>query len=95
MTMSFYRSLVVAAAISCLAADVAGKPVLARADTGPIVDLGYAKYEGTALGSRVNQFVGIRYAAAPLGELRFRAPANPEVVSGVQEAKAVNHLLQV
>lgn len=55
----------------------------------PIVDLGYAQYEGTTLDIGVNQFLGIRYAAPPLGDLRFRAPEDPVVTNGVQAAKEV------
>jgi len=29
----------------------------------PVVDLGYSKYQGITLGSGVNQYLGIRYAA--------------------------------
>lgn len=41
------------------------------------VDLGYAKYEGTSNPNGVSQWFGIRYAQPPLGNLRFRAPADP------------------
>lgn len=87
--MSFCRSLIFATAISGLLENVAAKPVLPRQDTDPIVDLGYAKYKGTTLSSSINQYLGIRFAAAPLGDLRFRAPTDPAIVSGVQEAKEV------
>jgi hypothetical protein len=50
-----------------------------------VVDLGYSKYQGTNLGNGVSQWLGIRYAAPPLGDLRFRAPRDP----------IVNHTLQV
>ncbi|KAK5698498.1 hypothetical protein LTR17_023590 [Elasticomyces elasticus] len=40
------------------------------------VDLGYSKYEGyTAEG--VNQWLGMRFAAPPTGDLRWRAPQDP------------------
>lgn len=55
----------------------------------PIVNLGYSQYEGTTLSSGVNQYLGMRYAAPPLGELRFRAPAEPLTTSGIQSATAV------
>ena len=44
----------------------------------PIVDLGYAIYTGNHL-SRASQdeFLGIRYGAAPVGDPRFRAPVLP------------------
>lgn len=56
----------------------------------PVVDLGYSKYEGTTLNSGVNQYLGLRYAAAPLGSLRFRAPTKPVATSGIQAATAVS-----
>jgi acetylcholinesterase len=69
---------------------VVGRPLdNGRHSQDPIVDLGYAQYEGTALEIGVNQFLGIRYAAPPLGDLRFRAPEDPVVTHGVQAAKEV------
>ncbi|KAJ7205923.1 cephalosporin esterase [Mycena haematopus] len=53
----------------------------------PVVDLGYAQYQGvvnTSLG--ITSFLGIRYASPPTGNLRFQAPAKPPKVSGVQLA---------
>lgn len=41
------------------------------------VDLGYATYIGTALPGGISQWLGIRYAAPPLGELRFMPPQDP------------------
>ena len=44
----------------------------------PTVDLGYATYTGTHLpGVSQNEFLGIRFGAAPVGNLRFRAPQLP------------------
>lgn len=63
-----------------------------RHSKSPTVDLGYAQYEGTALDIGVNQFLGIRYAAPPLGDLRFRAPEDPFFTGGVQQAKEVSTL---
>jgi acetylcholinesterase len=60
----------------------------------PVVDLGYAKYRGIVLDSGVSQYLGIRYAAAPIGNLRFRAPVSPPVVAGLQSATSVD-LLQL
>jgi hypothetical protein len=68
----------VALVASTVVAAPASKPSL-------VVDLGYSKYQGTNLGNGVSQWLGIRYAAPPLGDLRFRAPRNP----------LVNHKLQV
>ncbi|KAH8822044.1 Alpha/Beta hydrolase protein [Xylogone sp. PMI_703] len=49
---------------------------------GPRVDLGYAIYEGTELLVGVNQFLGMRYAASPIGENRFKLPKEPQVEAG-------------
>ena len=54
-----------------------------------VVDLGYSKYQGSALSNGVSQYVGMRYAAAPLGNLRFRAPADPVTTTGIQDATTV------
>lgn len=42
---------------------------------GPIVDLGYVKYEGlTNATAGINYYRGIRYAKSPTGKLRWKAP---------------------
>ncbi|KAF7327340.1 Carboxylic ester hydrolase [Mycena kentingensis (nom. inval.)] len=56
------------------------------AQSGPIVDLGYTQYQGAVSPANVAHFLGIRYAAAPTGDLRFRAPQPPANVSGIQDA---------
>ncbi|KFY70659.1 hypothetical protein V498_10282, partial [Pseudogymnoascus sp. VKM F-4517 (FW-2822)] len=43
----------------------------------PQVDLGYAQYQGSRLAIGVDQYLGMRFAAPPLGDLRFRAPQDP------------------
>ncbi|KAK4142146.1 lipase 1 [Dichotomopilus funicola] len=53
------------------------------------VDLNYTTYEGLQLSNGVNAFWGMRYAAPPLGELRWRAPREPVMVEGVQSAKTI------
>ncbi|KAF6805526.1 triacylglycerol lipase [Colletotrichum sojae] len=50
------------------------------------VNLGYANYSGNVLPSGVNQFLGMRFAAPPLGNLRWRAPRDPEVKVGTTDA---------
>ncbi|KAK7044580.1 carboxylic ester hydrolase [Favolaschia claudopus] len=53
----------------------------------PVVDLGYAKYQGVVDSKlKITAFRGIRYAAPPTGSLRFRAPAAPSSTPGVQQA---------
>lgn len=55
----------------------------------PVIDLGYAKYEGLQLTNGVDAFLGMRFAAAPLGDLRWRAPVEPPKVEGLQRANHV------
>ncbi|EIW83635.1 alpha beta-hydrolase [Coniophora puteana RWD-64-598 SS2] len=54
---------------------------------GPIVNLGYAQYQGvnndTTGGA---SWLGVRYAAPPIGQLRFAAPQAPANVNGTQQA---------
>ena len=38
------------------------------AHTGPVVDLGYARYQGAVSSANFTHFLGVRYAAAPVGE---------------------------
>ena len=47
--------------------------------TPPIVDLGYSRYMPTAVNvtGQYYNFSNIRYAAAPVGNLRWRAPQDP------------------
>jgi len=54
-----------------------------------LVDLGYASYQGTSLSMGVNQYLGISFAAPPIGNLRWRAPVDPLPVLGLQSANAV------
>ena len=50
------------------------------------VDLGYAKYEGLSLDAGVNQWLGIQFGKPPVGDLRWRAPQEPDVNRTVQQA---------
>ncbi|KAJ6585081.1 alpha beta-hydrolase [Mycena capillaripes] len=55
--------------------------------TAPVVDLGYAQYQGVVDSSlNITAFRGIRYAAPPTGQLRWQAPAPPSKVEGIQQA---------
>ncbi|EEP76640.1 conserved hypothetical protein [Uncinocarpus reesii 1704] len=49
-------------------------------------DLGYAKYQGVRDPHGVTSWYGMRYAAPPIGELRFAAPQDPGKVDGIQLA---------
>lgn len=56
----------------------------------PKVDLGYSKYLGVRLPGGVDQFLGMRYAQAPVDDLRFRAPQEPEDHYEEQDASQVS-----
>lgn len=77
------KSLWVKAALACLLSSL----ITVVTSKAPIVDLGYSVYEGTAQNNGQNQFLGIRFAAPPLGDLRFRRPHSPLNTTGVQPAK--------
>ncbi|KAK8004645.1 hypothetical protein PG989_004364 [Apiospora arundinis] len=47
----------------------------------PLVDLKYTKVQGTALANGATQWLGVRYAAPPVGDLRFAAPVDPAATS--------------
>lgn len=54
------------------------------------VSLDYSTYIGTAqAGTGVTEWLGIRYAAPPLGDLRFARPQDPAVVDTPQPANQV------
>lgn len=67
---------------------VAGSTVQA---VEPLVDLGHAKYNGVDQGDGVTKWLGVRYGAAPVGDLRFRAPQDPEPSTEVIEADKASH----
>ncbi|OJD33637.1 carboxylesterase [Diplodia corticola] len=52
----------------------------------PLVNLDNARYNGVDQGDGVTKWLGIRYGAAPVGDLRFRAPQDPEPSTDVVEA---------
>lgn len=53
------------------------------------VDLGYSRYKGIAQANGVSQWLGIRFAAPPVGDLRFAPPQDPKHTTGVQPADKV------
>ncbi|KAJ7033148.1 alpha/beta-hydrolase [Mycena alexandri] len=62
---------------------------LLTATSARTVDLDYAAYQSNLSldpGSGVTSFLGVRYATAPTGPLRFRAPTAPTHVPGIQNA---------
>lgn len=61
-----------------------------EAGTDVNVDLGYSVYRGKAFKDGTSQWLGMRYAAAPVGQLRFAAPIGPPLTKKVQPAMAVS-----
>ncbi|KAG8738276.1 hypothetical protein FRC10_007076 [Ceratobasidium sp. 414] len=58
---------------------VSGLYVRGTNSSGPIVELPYARYEGFHNQTTgLDVFLGIRYASAPTGTLRWRAPKTPK-----------------
>lgn len=62
--------------------------------SGPVVHLGYSKYQGVSLENGISQWLGIRYAAPPVGDLRFRAPQDPIKNTELQTADKVKSSTQ-
>ena len=57
-----------------------------------IVNLHYSLYRGEAIDNGVSQWLGMRFAAPPLGDLRFSPPVDPHATYGIQDATQVrNH----
>ena len=54
-----------------------------------VVDLDYAKYRGQSPSNGTVEWLGIQYAAPPVGNLRFAAPQDPEKKDGTQSANQV------
>jgi hypothetical protein len=61
------------------------------AAVSPTVDLGYSKYKGNILNNGVSEWLGVRYAAAPVKDLRFKLPEDPVRMRAVQDATKVGH----
>jgi hypothetical protein len=59
------------------------------AAVSPQAKLDYATYVGTSLAAGVNQFLGMRFASPPLGNRRWRAPADPMAEPSPVQAFAV------
>lgn len=55
-----------------------------------VVDLGYSKYRGFKGSNCVSQWLGMRYAAPPLGSLRFRVAQDPLNTTDIQAVVEVS-----
>lgn len=58
------------------------------------VDLGSVSYIGTPLENGISQWMGMRYAAPPLGDLRFMPPEDPPSRHEPQPADTVSPTLR-
>ena len=66
------------------------QPDQAQAKLDTLVDLGYAQYRGVETQNGITQWLGMRFAAPPVGDLRFRAPADPVKEDGIVDASKVD-----
>lgn len=60
------------------------------AAVNPLVDLGYTKLRGVAESGGATRWLGVRYAAPPLGRLRFAAPQDPPSTTGTLDVSKVS-----
>lgn len=92
-SITMFLAFTIGLAISLLPAQAALLPInqLAHAaiQRSDIVNLTYAQYQGVSLHNGVDQFIGMRYASPPLGELRWRAPQDPPSSDSVVDALSV------
>ncbi|KAJ7259567.1 Alpha/Beta hydrolase protein [Mycena haematopus] len=64
-------------------------------NAGPVVDLGYAQYQGVVdTNLNITAFLGIRYASPPTGSLRWQAPTPPSKIAGIQQSEEPPQCLQ-
>ena len=56
---------------------------------GPVVDLGYTKYQGDTYPGGISQWLGIRYAQPPVGDFRFAPPQSITGTGTLQMATQV------
>lgn len=61
--------------------------VVSALDT--VIDLGYARYRGQSPSNSTVEWLGIQFAAPPVGDLRFAAPQDPVKKDGTQSANQV------
>ncbi|GAB7354780.1 hypothetical protein MBLNU459_g5178t1 [Dothideomycetes sp. NU459] len=65
--------------------------VFALVSDNPIIDLGYAQYEGVYNStSGINSWFGIRYAQPPTGQLRWREPQDIELKNNYSTSVPIN-----
>ena len=83
MQRHLFAPLVSLAALAIGGAASAQEPTLA--DATPVVETEAGPVHGLEQGG-IDAFLGVRYAAPPLGDLRFQPPAKPEAWEGIADA---------
>ncbi|KAK4503862.1 hypothetical protein PRZ48_004777 [Zasmidium cellare] len=64
---------------------------LSHQNNNPVIDLGYAVYEGLHNAtSGINSWYGLRYAQAPVGELRWQAPVDIEAKNNYSASRTMD-----
>lgn len=88
--MSFSLVLSLVTATLAVIVPVSNREVAQGKSQSPsaLVNLGYSQYQGISLPGGVNQYLGMRFAAVPTGDLRWRAPVDPPKTNGTQDATA-------
>ncbi|KIM92464.1 hypothetical protein PILCRDRAFT_57666 [Piloderma croceum F 1598] len=90
--MGISSSIIILCAIfiSLVSSSSLREPGTSRDDSPSVVDLGYATYRGsTDPSTNITSFLSIRYAAPPIGTLRFQAPQAPGHMTGIQNATSL------
>lgn len=90
---SFWAKVLIVVLVFVLICPIPYFVVTFRNGNTQVVDLGYARYRGQALRNGVRQYLGIRYAAPPVGNLRFAAPQDPLINRVVQNATWVSSIV--
>jgi|SRR3569833_9116 len=93
MSPLYYLGLLVFCILLTLAVALPLRKPPPSFSNGLQVNLGYTTYVGTQLPNSVNQFLGMRYASPPTGDLRWRAPVEPEADGATHNADKVTYLL--
>ena len=62
---------------------------------GPTIDLGYTKVQGLSYPGGISQWLGVRYAQPPIGNLRFAEPQNVTANSTLQMVTQVSQSWKV
>lgn len=63
---------------------------LSNRQTSSTVALDYATYEGIVGSNGITNYLSMRYALPPVGNLRWKAPQDPAMETGVQSATTVS-----